>query len=141
MPNSLFIDTSGWASIFIPTEMHHPIAAQHFRQAIETHTAIITTNYVITELVALLNSPHRLPRSRIFNHINIVRQNASITRIQIDPTLDQTAWELCQQRPDKPWSLVDCSSFVIMQQMNIQQALTTDHHFEQAGFIRLLKPI
>lgn len=139
MPNNLFIDTSGWASIFIPTETHYPIAAEHFRTAIASRTEIITTNYVIAELVALLNSPHRLPRDRIFNHINIVRQNPYITRIHIDPPTDQAAWELCQNRPDKPWSLVDCSSFIIMQQHNIQQALTTDHHFEQAGFIRLLK--
>ncbi|WP_199307090.1 type II toxin-antitoxin system VapC family toxin [Alkalinema sp. FACHB-956] len=87
----------------------------------------------------MLNSPHRLSRSRIFNHINIIRQNPYITRIHIDSTIDQTAWELCQNRPDKPWSLVDCSSFIVMRQMTIQQALTTDHHFEQAGFTRLLK--
>ncbi|WP_008313406.1 hypothetical protein [Leptolyngbya sp. PCC 6406] len=73
MPNNLFIDTSGWASLFIPTENHHLIAAQQFRQAIANRISIITTNYVIAELVALLNSPHRLPRDRIFNHINIVR--------------------------------------------------------------------
>lgn len=36
--------------------------------------------------------------------------------------------------------LVDCASFVVMQQRRITQALTTDHHFEQAGFVRLLKP-
>ncbi|GAP99631.1 type II toxin-antitoxin system VapC family toxin [Leptolyngbya sp. NIES-2104] len=138
MPNNLFIDTSGWASIFVPTETHYSIAAEHFRTAIANRTEIIT-NYVITELVALLNSPHRLPRDRIFNHINIVRQNSYITRIHIDPTVDQAAWELCQNRPGKPWSLVDCSSFIIMQQHNIQSALTTDHHFEQAGFTRLLK--
>jgi uncharacterized protein len=139
MQNSLFVDTSGWASIFIPTELHHAIAAHYFRQAIEASAPIITRNYIITELVALLNSPLRLPRSRIFNHVNILRQSSTITRIHIDATLDQAAWELCQQRLDKSWSLVDCSSFVIMQQMNLQQSLTTDHHFEQAGFIRLLK--
>jgi len=41
---------------------------------------------------------------------------------------------------DKDLSLVDCASFVVMQQRRITQALTTDHHFEQAGFVRLLKP-
>jgi predicted nucleic acid-binding protein len=139
MQNSLFVDTSGWASIFIPTETYHTIAANHFRQVVESRAPIITTNYVITELVALLNSPHRLPRSRIFQHINILRNNPNITRIHINTMLDQAAWELCESRSDKPWSLVDCSSFVLIQQLNIQQALSTDHHFEQAGFIRLLR--
>jgi len=40
----------------------------------------------------------------------------------------------------KEWSLVDCASFVAMQQRGIFEALTTDHHFEQAGFVRLLTP-
>jgi uncharacterized protein len=141
MLNSLFVDTSGWASIFIPTETHHASAASHFSQAVQSHSAIITTNYVMAELVALLNSPLRVPRSQIFHHINIVRTNLGITRIHIDSNLDTAAWELCQNRLDKPWSLVDCSSFIVMQQLNIQQALTTDHHFEQAGFTRLLKTL
>ena len=45
-------------------------------------------------------------------------------------------WE---SRPDKEWSLVDCASFVVMQQRGLTEVLTTDHHFEQAGFVRLLK--
>jgi uncharacterized protein len=136
MPNSLFIDTSGWASFFIQDQPHYPQALQALSHARTENHAIITTNYIITELVALLYSPFRLPRNQI---INIIKSRSYIQIIHIDPLTDQAAWELCQNRPDKPWSLVDCSSFIIMQQHNIQQALTTDHHFEQAGFIRLLK--
>jgi predicted nucleic acid-binding protein len=42
------------------------------------------------------------------------------------------------RRPDKNWSLSDCISFVVMQQKNMTDALTGDHHFEQAGFKILL---
>ena len=59
--------------------------------------------------------------------------------IHIDEDLDRKTWELLKNRPDKTWSLVDCSSFVMMQERELSEALTTDHHFEQAGFIRLLK--
>ena len=58
MSNSLFVDTSGWANIFVPSEKSHTIAAAHFRQAILTEQPVIATNYVIAELVALLNSSH-----------------------------------------------------------------------------------
>jgi uncharacterized protein len=139
MSNSLFIDTSGWASIIVPTEQHHEIATQHFRQAILTQQPILTSNYIITELVTLLQSPLRLPRSAIFTQVDIIRNNVLVQQIHLTPELDQSAWELCKQRSDKAWSLVDCSSFILMQQLKIQMALTTDHHFEQAGFIRLLK--
>ena len=48
------------------------------------------------------------------------------------------AWNLLRARPDKEWSLVDATSIVIMTQHSMTEALTTDHHFSQAGFIRLL---
>jgi hypothetical protein len=44
-----------------------------------------------------------------------------------------------RDRPDKDWSLTDCISFVVMEDENIKEALTADHHFEQAGFVALLK--
>jgi predicted nucleic acid-binding protein len=47
--------------------------------------------------------------------------------------------EFYDQRPDKEWSLTDCLSFVVMGRENLREALTGDHHFEQAGFTALLK--
>ncbi|MEA5420153.1 type II toxin-antitoxin system VapC family toxin [Spirulina sp. CCNP1310] len=139
MLNKLLIDTSGWASLFITRDPHHSQARQEFTQATQQTRPIITSNYIISELVALLHSPLRQTRYRVFEIVNAIRNAPYIQIIHIDPTTDQAAWELCQNRPDKPWSLVDCSSFVIMEKYGIQAALTTDHHFEQAGFIRLLK--
>jgi predicted nucleic acid-binding protein len=49
------------------------------------------------------------------------------------------AIELYSQRPDKEWSLTDCVSFITMQEHGLAEALTGDHHFEQAGFVALLK--
>lgn len=47
--------------------------------------------------------------------------------------------QLYKRRLDKEWSLVDCVNFVVMTRRSITEALTTDHHFEQAGFFRMLK--
>jgi len=46
--------------------------------------------------------------------------------------------ELYRRRPDKEWPLTDCISFVVMQDEGLTEALTGDHHFEQAGFKALL---
>jgi len=59
--------------------------------------------------------------------------------VHIDPDLDAEAWALFRRYTDKQWSLVDCASFVVMRQRGITDALTTDRHFEQAGFRRLLR--
>jgi uncharacterized protein len=52
--------------------------------------------------------------------------------------LTERALQLYDERPDKEWSLTDCLSFVVMKEAHIREALTTDHHFEQAGFTVLL---
>lgn len=137
--SNLFIDTSGWASLFIPTETYHVKAADYFRQAQRTKQRLITTNYIITELVALLGSRQRTPRPKLFQSIDSINLAPYVDLIHIDAVTNAVAWELCKSRLDKAWSLVDCSSFVVMQQVAIQEALTTDKHFEQAGFVRLLK--
>jgi predicted nucleic acid-binding protein len=59
--------------------------------------------------------------------------------VHIDQSLDEKAWQLLASRLDKQWSLVDAASFVVMQERNLTKALTEDHHFEQAGFVCLLK--
>jgi predicted nucleic acid-binding protein len=135
----LFIDTSGWASLIIPTESFHTQAAQCFAQAQQQRQTLITTNYVVAELVALLGSRQRAPRTSLFQYIDSIKTAPFVEVIHIDAATDAIAWELCKSRPDKAWSLVDCTSFVIMQQLSIQEASTTDQHFEQAGFVRLLK--
>ena len=47
--------------------------------------------------------------------------------------------KLYSSRPDKGWSLTDCLSFVVMKERGILDALTSDHHFNQAGFHALLR--
>ncbi len=59
--------------------------------------------------------------------------------VHINESLDEKAWQFLANRLDKQWSLVDAVSFGAMEERDITEALTTDHHFEQAGFVRLLK--
>jgi predicted nucleic acid-binding protein len=101
-------------------------------------TPVITTNYVLLELVALFASPLRLPRQRSVATIEAIRTARWVEVLHIDPTLHEEAWSLLRQRQDKEWSLVDCASFVVMTHRGIGEALTTDRHFEQASFVRLL---
>jgi len=72
-------------------------------------------------------------------YVDAVKTASYVNVIYIDAVIETAAWSLLKNRADKTWSLVDATSFVIMQQLGVQEALTTDHHFEQAGFIRLLK--
>lgn len=59
--------------------------------------------------------------------------------VPIDQALFDAGLALYGARLDKDWSLTDCISFVVMQREGITEALTGDHHFEQTGFVALLK--
>jgi uncharacterized protein len=80
-----------------------------------------------------------MPRPQIIAFIQSLKTSPYIDILHIGPETDTQAWQLLANREDKNWSLIDCSSFIVMQQKNIVESLTNDHHFEQAGFIRLLK--
>jgi predicted nucleic acid-binding protein len=137
--SEIFVDTSGWGCLFDASQSFHALAASLYRTARTQNRKMVTTNYVLTELVALLTSPLRLPRPTIIELLEGLKVSPYVEIVHIDESMDQETWQLFRRRPDKQWSWVDCASFVVMQRRGIQEALTTDHHFEQAGFVRLLK--
>jgi hypothetical protein len=49
------------------------------------------------------------------------------------------SFDLYENRLDKDWSLTDCVSVTVMTQRGLSEALTADHHFEQAGFRAVFK--
>jgi predicted nucleic acid-binding protein len=135
----VFADTSGWANYFVRSEPFYQLAVRMMQQWHATGTRLVTTNYVLLELVALMTSPLRIPRAQQIKTIEAIQSASWVELIHIDPTLYEEAWHLLTKRPDKEWSLVDCSSMVIMARRGIAEAFTSDHHFEQGGFARSLK--
>jgi predicted nucleic acid-binding protein len=78
-------------------------------------------------------------RQAAFMLIEKSRSNPNIEIVSQTTELFQSALKLYYQRLDKNWSHTDCASFQIMQQQNILEALAYDKHFEQAGFVALLR--
>ena len=68
-----------------------------------------------------------------------IRASRNTRVVLASSELFNQAVELFNKRPDKEWSLVDCSSFVLMERFKLKEALTPDHHYEQAGFRALLR--
>src|SRR3954469_15491354 len=66
--------------------------------------------------------------------VNALASDSRYESIPPDQATFEGALNLYRQRPDKAWSLTDCTSFILMQQRSITDALTGDRHFQQAGF-------
>jgi len=135
----LFADTSGWGHLVDPTQSFHIPAASHYRKARQQGRKVVTTNYILLEVVALLTNPLRIPRTTVVAFIEGLKSSPHVEIVHVDAALDAEAWQLLRKRLDKEWSLVDCASFVLMSRWGIREALTSDQDFEQAGFVRLLK--
>ena len=74
----------------------------------QAQTLIVTSNYVVSELVALFSSPLRVPRRQQIQIIEIIKSASWIEIVHVTPTIDSAAWEFLKSREDKNWSLVDC---------------------------------
>ncbi len=135
--SDVFVDTSGWAYYLDRQDPLHSIVVTLVRHAVIQRQRLVTTNYIITELVALLSSRYHLPRQQVIMAINAIKMDASVEVVHIERAMDDEAWALLEARLDKEWSLVDASSFIVMKRFGMTEALTTDHHFTQAGFIRV----
>lgn len=95
-----------------------------------------TTDYVLLELA---NSLSRGKTRRVADvTIGKLRSSSGTSVLEQSRMLFDRGLGLYRTRDDKDWSLTDCSSFVVMSDLGLRDALTSDHHFDQAGFRALL---
>lgn len=98
--------------------------------------AMVTTSWVLTEVADALAAP--ATRSVFVELLGALRGDPQVTVVPATEALFDRGVALFSKRSDKGWSLTDCISFVVMEDEGIRDALTGDHHFEQAGFQALL---
>jgi predicted nucleic acid-binding protein len=129
----MLLDTSGLLCVHHEAEQRHENAVTFFHAA----STRFTHSYVLAEFVPLCQV-RGLPRSAALSFVVELIDNPLVEVIWVDSLLHRVALAFLQTRLDKTYSLCDAVSFLLMQQRSITEALTTDHHFEQEGFRRLL---
>jgi hypothetical protein len=128
-----FADTSFYLALLRDDDDAH-LRALEFATPIHS---IVTTEFILLELG---NACARAPDHADF--LALVAGMRGSPRVRVIPlgsALFNHGLERMASRPDKDWSLTDCVSFVVMEYEEMTEALTTDKHFEQAGFSALLK--
>ena len=136
MARQIFLDTSYAIALSAPQDVHHDRAKVLAVKIQQDNVAIVTTRAVMIEIG---NSLSRQRNRSIA--VSLLRALEMDSRITIEPMSEELFAQgvsLFASRRDKDWSLVDCISFVVMQQRNIAEALTADEHFKQAGFTAML---
>lgn len=130
----MLLDTSGLMCLHDFDEPFHALAHDYFDAA----TDWVTHSYVLAEFVALANS-RGLDRRAALQFIAHVPSYHHVSTVWVDEKLHDDAVRLLEARLDKSYSLCDAVSFILLRRGGFREALTTDRHFEQEGFVRLLK--
>lgn len=129
----IFVDTGAWYASLVPNDPEHSRAA---RWLAANRSPLLTTDYVIDETLTLLRARGERKRALVLGARFFNDRLAKIHKIT---TADLTlAWKTFEQFYDKDWSFTDCTSKIVMEQLNMKVAFAFDHHFHQFGTIQVV---
>lgn len=139
MAGIAFVDTSFLIARFNRGDRHHREALAFLSEQGEPGADIldlVLSDYVFDEIVTTLlfrGGRHEAAEASG----RTILESESLGMLRVEPAVFDAAWTLFQERPDKRWSFTDCTSFVLMENLDIRQALTFDRTFREAGFATL----
>ena len=129
----VFVDTSGVLAMLDASDRGHARAAAAWKRLIEGGASLITTSYVLVELIAL--AQHRLGIAAVRDIDGTLVPLMRI--IWVDATLHTRGMAAVLTSGRRKLSLVDCVSFEVMREGGINRAFTLDPDFSQQGFTRV----
>ena len=133
---TVFVDASYWIAIINPRDQWHDAAKMARRKL--GNVRLVTTEEVLIELLNGFSRSGEDFRKRTAAAVRAISRDPNVK--VIPQTRDSFARGLdrYENRLDKEYSVQDCISFVSMEDDDITDALTSDHHFEQEGFVVLM---
>jgi uncharacterized protein len=130
--NGLFVDTAGWMACADAADPAHSGTTAARDQWLQQGGLLVSTDYVADETLTLIRL--RLGLGAAESWWRQVEGSSRVRWEAISPGRADKARGLFFRYTDKEFSFTDCTSFVVMRELKLRQALTTDHHFVQAGF-------
>jgi predicted nucleic acid-binding protein len=133
---AVFLDTAYISALVNTRDQWHKTAVQWEEQLSTSRRMLVTSEFVLVEIAdALAAVKFRLQAAAI---IAALQASPLVEIVPATSALFEAASAMYKNRADKDWGLTDCSSFVIMTERGLSEALTTDTHFRQAGYRALL---
>ena len=118
------------------SDVDHAIAEEMNKQLLDEGYILVTTNNVLSESVTLMR--YKLNHSVATQFWNMIQQlvkSGLVEVVRVNEWHEQKDWEIFETYDDQKFSLVDCTSFAIMQDLSLLEVFTGDHHFSIMGFI------
>jgi predicted nucleic acid-binding protein len=131
----VFVDTSFFVALISPRDFLHERSLDLSRQEWGQR---VTTEFVLLEVSNLLANSSA--RNLLAELVSRLRSDPTVVVVPCTTERFQQGLSLYTSRADKQWSLTDCISFQVMCEHGLTETITSDHHFEQAGFKAFLCP-
>jgi len=131
---TVFLDTYGLIAWINTRDAAH----QQVKSYLQSYSGrIVTTEWVLLEFADAFSQASTKPLA--IEAIKRIRRLPMFVVVGFESSITKAGYSLYESRLDKDWSLTDCLSFAVMTQQKLSEALTGDHHFEQAGFQAIFK--
>ena len=129
---ALFVDTAGWMACADAADPAHARSCAARDAALKIGQTLVTTDFVVDETLTLIR--FRLGLDAAAAWWERLDRSTRLRWERIDSLRFDKARQLFFQYRDKDFSFTDCTSFAVMRELRLTQALTTDRHFRQMGF-------
>lgn len=129
----IFVDTGAWYAAFVPEDPNHE-AADAWRKG--NREVLLTTDYVLSELVTLLRAKGERTRSMRMGESLFSEDLARLHWATRQDVL--RAWTVFRDFADKDWSFADCVSYAVIESLGIEKAFAFDRHFRQFGTVEVV---
>lgn len=129
----IFVDTGAWYALATPSDPDHE-AAKTFLSAVTE--PLLTSEYIVDELLTLFAVRGQKSKGVEWMHEVLDRGGTHLVKVGDDDFVK--ALQIYKQFTDKQWSFTDCTSYVLMQRLNVKKAFSFDQHFHQFGTVTVV---
>ncbi|MBI5638964.1 MAG: PIN domain-containing protein [Nitrospirae bacterium] len=128
----IFIDTSAFYALLDRDDANHKKAKTTWSRILGDDNTLVTSNYILIESFALLQSRLGMEAVRGFQEDILPLINIE----WVDGRTHKSGVSALLAAGRRRLSLVDCASFDVMRSSGIRNVFTFDPHFEEQGFVR-----
>ena len=127
----IFVDTSAFLALENRKDQYHQSALMFRDSLLKSKESLITSDYVLDESYTIirLRAGHKIA----VRFGEMIQATALIEIRYLTKETLQEAWDIFKSFSDKEFSFTDCTSFALMQSLQIRVAFTFDEHFNQFG--------
>jgi uncharacterized protein len=133
--SKIFVDTWAWYALADATDAEHARAQATNDRLLNAGDVFVTTNFVLAEAFTLIRYHlHHAAAVRFHQLLQQMVKGGLVEVIRISEEHEVSAWAIFEKYSDQRFSYTDCTSFTVMQDLNLTDVFTGDHHFSILGF-------